>query len=245
MIFNSRLETIVVKLFDRSKHREFRLNTFITAKQPHQSMRMRWTSLGASLLVAACGSTVDPGKNDPPPSTTLSAARPMVAAGTSSTLMWQSTNTTSCTASGGWSGSRPTSGSESTGALVVDTSFSLTCARADGINDVATATVKVVPAATVTLAANPTPLALARVRRSRGVRPMRPRAPHRAAGAARRRPAAAKHRPAHRHYDLFAEMHGGGRHQQCDDRDGQSSTCRDGHSRGESLRQSPAAHVPR
>ena len=156
MIFNSRLETIIEKLFDRSKHREFRFNTFVAAKQPHRSMRVRWTSLGASLLVAACGSTVDPGKIDSPPSTTLSAAQPMITAGASSTLMWRSTNTTSCTASGGWSGWRPTSGSESTGALLVNTSFSLTCTRADGVSDVATATVTVAPAASVTLAANPT-----------------------------------------------------------------------------------------
>lgn len=65
----------------------------------------------------------------PPSSVTVSlAANPTsVASGGTSTLTWSSTNATSCTASGGWSGARPTSGSESTPALSTTTLFNLAC----------------------------------------------------------------------------------------------------------------------
>ena len=46
----------------------------------------------------------------------------------SSNLTWSSAEATSCTASGAWSGSRPTSGSASTGSLTnANNSFTLTC----------------------------------------------------------------------------------------------------------------------
>ncbi len=51
---------------------------------------------------------------------------------TSVTLSWSSTNTTSCTASGGWSGSKGTSGSESTGSLTSSKTFTLTCTGPGG-----------------------------------------------------------------------------------------------------------------
>jgi hypothetical protein len=43
-----------------------------------------------------------------------------------------SSNATSCTNSGGWSESEPTSGSASTGALSATTTFTLTCSGANG-----------------------------------------------------------------------------------------------------------------
>ena len=47
-------------------------------------------------------------------------------------LSWSSTNASSCTTSGGWSGNEPTSGSASTGALSTTTTFTLTCNGASG-----------------------------------------------------------------------------------------------------------------
>ena len=47
--------------------------------------------------------------------------------GTAATLKWTSTNATACGASGGWSGSKPTNGTQSTGALTNQTTFTLTC----------------------------------------------------------------------------------------------------------------------
>jgi hypothetical protein len=47
-------------------------------------------------------------------------------------LSWSSSNASSCTASAGWSGNEPTSGSASTGALSSTTSYTLTCSGAGG-----------------------------------------------------------------------------------------------------------------
>lgn len=57
-----------------------------------------------------------------------------VATGTAATLNWTSTNTSACAASNAWSGPKPISGSESTGALNVVGSFTytLTCTGAGG-----------------------------------------------------------------------------------------------------------------
>ncbi|KND47950.1 MAG: Fibronectin type III domain protein [Parcubacteria bacterium C7867-006] len=66
------------------------------------------------------------------PTVTISASPTSVSSGGSSTLTWSSTNATSCTASNGWSGSKSTSGSQSTGALVANTTFTLTCSNASG-----------------------------------------------------------------------------------------------------------------
>jgi hypothetical protein len=50
-----------------------------------------------------------------------------IPSGTSATLSWTSTDATSCTASGGWSGGKATSGSESTGNLTASKTYTLTC----------------------------------------------------------------------------------------------------------------------
>ncbi|WP_116811167.1 PKD domain-containing protein [Steroidobacter cummioxidans] len=47
--------------------------------------------------------------------------------GGATALQWQTVDATSCMASGAWSGARPTSGSETTGALNATTEFTLTC----------------------------------------------------------------------------------------------------------------------
>ncbi|MDD5145870.1 MAG: PKD domain-containing protein [Candidatus Pacebacteria bacterium] len=51
---------------------------------------------------------------------------------TSATLSWTSTNSNSCQASGAWSGSRNTSGSESTGNLTSSRTYTLTCTGQGG-----------------------------------------------------------------------------------------------------------------
>src|SRR5215472_256410 len=66
------------------------------------------------------------------PGITLTATPGTVSSGSASTLSWSSTNATSCTASGGWSGSKGMSGSWSTGALSATTTFTLTCNGASG-----------------------------------------------------------------------------------------------------------------
>lgn len=66
--------------------------------------------------------------------------------GASATLSWSTTNASACTASGAWSGSKPTSGSESTGALTSTRTYTLTC---DGVADSVTVTVAANSAPTV------------------------------------------------------------------------------------------------
>jgi hypothetical protein len=71
-------------------------------------------------------------------------------------LTWSSTNADSCTASGGWSGSKATSGSGSTGAISANTTYKLTC-NGPGGGAVAQATVNISSStsASATLTASP------------------------------------------------------------------------------------------
>lgn len=67
------------------------------------------------------------------PSVTLTADPQQVAVGQVATLNWSSSGTTSCTASGGWSGSQDLSGTASTGPVAAGpTTFTLTCAGTSG-----------------------------------------------------------------------------------------------------------------
>ncbi|TSC91333.1 MAG: serine threonine rich antigen [Parcubacteria group bacterium Licking1014_17] len=61
---------------------------------------------------------------------------------TSTTLSWTSKNATSCVASNGWSGTKATSGSESTGNLTSNHTYTITCSNANG-SDTDSVTVKV------------------------------------------------------------------------------------------------------
>ena len=68
----------------------------------------------------------------PAPTVSLSVDHPQVASGNSVDLIWSSTNATSCTASGGWSGNEPTSGTATSSPLTVSTTFTLTCTGPGG-----------------------------------------------------------------------------------------------------------------
>jgi hypothetical protein len=116
--------------------------------------------LGASLLLLnACGGGGSGGASVAAPTVTLTATAGSVASGDTDDLNWSATNATSCTASGGWSGSKTTSGSTTTGELTSDETYTLTCTGAGGSSS-ATATVTVTkPAPTVTLTASPTTIA--------------------------------------------------------------------------------------
>ena len=66
------------------------------------------------------------------PTVSLSAAPSTITSGASSILTWASTNATACTASGGWSGSKATSGTQSTGALTNSATYTVTCVGPGG-----------------------------------------------------------------------------------------------------------------
>jgi hypothetical protein len=68
----------------------------------------------------------------PSPTVSLTAADALVDNGGSTTLTWNSTDATTCTASGGWTGSKATSGTEAVGPLTTITTFTLTCSGAGG-----------------------------------------------------------------------------------------------------------------
>jgi hypothetical protein len=86
------------------------------------------------------------------PTVSLTATPSSLTSGSASTLSWSSTNATACTASGGWSGSKATSGTQSTGALTANASYTLTCSGSGGSAS-KSATVTVTTATASTLAA--------------------------------------------------------------------------------------------
>src|SRR5262245_35795291 len=86
------------------------------------------------VLLAACGgggTGADPA-SVPPPTVHLSANPSSVASGQTSQLSWNTTDASSCNASGGWSGSQPTSGVFTTLAIATTTQFGLSCNGAGG-----------------------------------------------------------------------------------------------------------------
>ncbi len=105
-------------------------------------------------VVAAAVVTPIPG---PPakPTVTLSATPPSTTAGAGSTLKWSSTNATVCTASGGWSGTKATSGSV-TVSPTTSTTYTLSCAGTGGAAkaSVIVTVAATTPAPTVTLTAS-------------------------------------------------------------------------------------------
>ena len=90
------------------------------------------------------------------PIVNLSLGPSAIASGGSSTLNWSSTNATSCSASGDWSGSKAVRGSESTGNLSASSTYMLTCTGAGGSASQSATVSVTAPAPTITLSASPT-----------------------------------------------------------------------------------------
>ena len=106
----------------------------------YQSLFSQWQQYVDSVTCGnSCNGTPPP---NPSPTVTLSANPVSVSSGGSSMLTWSSTNASSCTASGAWSGSQPTSGNAATGPLTTSSTFTLTC-TGNGGNATATAVVSV------------------------------------------------------------------------------------------------------
>jgi hypothetical protein len=88
------------------------------------------------------------------PSVTISAAPTAVESGESPSLTWTATNATTCTASGGWSGLMPSSGTTSPGAISESTTYTLSCTGTGGSAS-QSVTVSLVSAATANASACP------------------------------------------------------------------------------------------
>lgn len=95
------------------------------------------------------------------PTVTISAAPTTIMVGQSSTLTWDATNATSCTASGAWSGTQATSGTLSETLAQSGTStYTLTCTGAGGSAHASAVVTVDAAAPTVTLSVKPTSITL-------------------------------------------------------------------------------------
>jgi hypothetical protein len=101
--------------------------------------------------------TVNPAIAAVAPTLTLSTNETTLTPGSPSTLVWSSKNAASCTASGGWTGSKAASGTLSV-TPTVTTVYSLSCTNAGGSANASTkiSVTAATPAPTVNLAASPT-----------------------------------------------------------------------------------------
>lgn len=102
------------------------------------------------LMLAACGGGSDGqsgqgGAQSRAPTASLAASPTSVASGGSSMLTWSSTDATSCSASGAWSGTKAASGNQLSAALTTTTVFNLACTGPGG-NASTSVIVSVVPA---------------------------------------------------------------------------------------------------
>jgi len=113
-------------------------------------------SIKALLIVAAGLTCSSPTGDGSAPTVALSANPSTITAGAASTLTWSSSHATSCSASGGWSGVRSTSGSENV-TPASTTAYTLACTGTGGTaTQTTTVTVGGAGAPTVSLSANPT-----------------------------------------------------------------------------------------
>lgn len=83
----------------------------------------------------------------PPPTVTLSANPTSVTSGNRTTLQWSTTGATTCTASGPWSGSKATNGSEQSAALTSNATFELSCTGPGGTANTSAAVAVSAPSA--------------------------------------------------------------------------------------------------
>ncbi len=99
------------------------------------------TGAGGTSSAASAQVSVSPPS---PPVVTFSASPPTIASGSSSVLTWSVSGVvTSCTASGAWTGFVASSGSQSTGPLTANSSYSLICTGPGGTSPIQTVAVAI------------------------------------------------------------------------------------------------------
>jgi len=117
------------------------------------------TACGTSATSQTIGTNPSSGGTTAIPAVNLVAMKSKVAMGTPATLQWSAKDAQSCTASGGWSGTEPTSGTATTDPLTASTTYVLTCTGPGGSASQSAEVVVTSPAPTVTLAASPATIA--------------------------------------------------------------------------------------
>ena len=93
------------------------------------------------------------------PSVTLSASPSSLPYNGSTTLSWGSANSSGCTASGDWSGSKTTSGSQTIVALTTNSSFNLSCSGPGGDASDSVSITVTAPLPTLSFSASPSTVA--------------------------------------------------------------------------------------
>ena len=89
--------------------------------------------LGTTLAACGAGGYGGGSSSTPPPTVSISVAPTDVVLGQSATLTWSAANGSSCTASGGWSGSEATSGTHVVTPVAAGTvTYTLTCSSSGG-----------------------------------------------------------------------------------------------------------------
>jgi len=117
------------------------------------------TTVGASTYTLTCANsagastastvTLNATQAVVPAPPTLTLAANSVAVGSSTTISWTSANATSCAASGSWTGTMATSGTQTLSPTAVGTStYTLTCANSTGTSKASTATLTATAAPT-------------------------------------------------------------------------------------------------
>ena len=107
-------------------------------------LRVFYAALVTGIALSGCGggdgATQAP---SPPPNVSASVDHTSVTAGASVTVTWSSTNATTCTASGGWSGALALSGSQAVGPLNQTTTLSVSCTGPGGTSSTSPFTITV------------------------------------------------------------------------------------------------------
>lgn len=85
-----------------------------------------------SAQTATVSATTSAAPEEPAPGVTLTTPLSAVAVNAPLSLSWSSANTTSCTASNGWNGNKPTSGSETINSILETSTYTLTCTGLGG-----------------------------------------------------------------------------------------------------------------
>jgi len=106
-----------------------------STKQPASPVLVVLTT---AFVLSACSGSSSGGRattdadGSAPATVSLNVSNSLIVAGETVTLNWSSRHASSCTASGGWNGVRPLSGSEVVGPLSRDTAFTLSCSGTGG-----------------------------------------------------------------------------------------------------------------
>jgi hypothetical protein len=107
-------------------------NQASAALTANSTFTLTCTGVGGSISTSADVAVTPPAQAPAAPMVNLSASATSIAYDGSTTLSWSSSNATSCTASGGWSGAKATSGTQTLSNRTATATYTLSCTGAGG-----------------------------------------------------------------------------------------------------------------